>query len=126
MELAILEKIARSREEKAVVHQLRGAAASSGVASGRCIIVKGLNDLDRLEDGAVAICEKASPDLIPFIPRLAGLATERGGRLASLLTYAREHNIPAVVGVKGLMERAREGETIWVDGECGTVYSTAF
>ena len=128
MELAVLENIAKVGTEpkgrKAVRHPLRGIAASQGVAIGRCIVVKGIEDLDRLEDGAIAVSETASPYLIPFIPRLAGLATERGGSLAPLLTYVREEGIPAVVGVKGLMEAVREGEMIWVDGEQGIVSSS--
>ncbi len=112
------------REEKAVDYQLRGRAASSGVARGRCIIVRSPKDLDRLKDGVVAVCETASVDLIPFIPKLAALATEVGGLGASALFYAREYDIPAVVGVKGLMKRLREGDTVWVDGEYGIVYST--
>jgi pyruvate,water dikinase len=110
-------------ENKAVDYRLRGLAASSGVARGRCIIVRSLEDLGRLEDGAVAVCETASVDLIPFIPRLAGLATEVGTLSARALHHARENDVPAVVGVKGLMERVREGDTISVDGKYGIVYS---
>ncbi len=111
------------REQKAIEYRLGRIAASSGVARGRCIIVRSPKDPDRLEDGAVAVCETASVGLIPFIPRLAGLATKVGSLSASVLHHAREWGIPAVVDVKGLMERVRDGDTIWVDGECGVVYS---
>ncbi len=128
MQLSNVEQTATTRtslrEEKAGYYQLRGRAASTGVARGRCIIVRSLKDLYRLEKGAVAVCETASIDLIPFVPLLAGLATEVGSIGASTLFYAREHDIPAVVGVKGLMKRVREGDTVWVDGEHGIVYST--
>ena len=112
------------KEKRAVDYQLRGRAASSGMARGRCIIVSSLKDLGRLEDGVIAVCKTASVDLIPFIPWLAGLATEVGSISASALFYARECNIPAVVGVKGLMKRVHEGDTVSVDGEHGIVYST--
>jgi pyruvate,water dikinase len=111
------------RAKKAVDYQLRGIAASRGVARGRCIIVRSREDLGRLKDGAIVVCTTAAPYLIPFIPRLGGLATEKGGIGASALFYAREHDIPAVVGVKGLLECVREGDTIWVDGENGVAYS---
>jgi pyruvate,water dikinase len=128
MQLTNVEQTATTgtvlRGKKAGYYQLRGVAASTGVARGRCIIVRSPKDLYRLEEGAVAVCETASVDLIPFIPLLAGLATEVGSMGASALFVAREHDIPAVVGAKGLMKRLREGDTVWVDGEQGIVYST--
>ncbi len=110
-------------EKEALYYELKGIAASSGAVHGRCIVVSSLEDLYRLEDGAIAVAETAAPYLIPFIPMLAGLATERGGIGASALLHAREHGVPAVVGVKELMKRVREGDMIWVDGESGIVYS---
>lgn len=128
MQLSNIEQTATTgtvlRKQMAGYNELKGVAASTGVASGRCIIVRSPKDLYRLEKGAVAVCEAASVDLIPFVPLLAGLATEVGSIGASALFYAREHDIPAVVGVKGLMKRVREGDTVWVDGEHGIVYST--
>ena len=100
----------------------RGCCIAGG-GWGRCVIVRSSEDLDRLGDGAVAVCETASVGLIPFISGLAGLATEVGSLSASVLHHAREWGIPAVVGVKGLMEGVREGDSIWVDGAYGIVYS---
>jgi pyruvate,water dikinase len=127
MQLSNVEKTATEgtsfREQKAVNYLLKGVNASSGVARGRCIIVRSSEDLDRLGNGAVAVCETASVDLIPFIPGLAGLAIEVGTLSASVLHHAREWGIPAVVGVKDLMEGVHEGDSIWVDGEYVIVYS---
>jgi phosphohistidine swiveling domain-containing protein len=84
-------------------------------------VLAGPEDLDRLEDGVIAVCETLFYDLIPFIPRLGGLVTELGGALATVLDYARQFGVPAVVGVKGLMETVRDGETLWVDADFGVI-----
>ncbi len=127
MQLSNLEQTATTEtvlmEKRAGYYRLRGVAASTGVACGPCVIVRSPTDLDKLEKGVVAVCETASVDLIPFVPLLAGLATEVGSLGASTLFFAREHDIPAVVGAKGLMKRVHEGDTVWVDGENGIVYS---
>ncbi|MFM7743442.1 MAG: phosphoenolpyruvate--protein phosphotransferase, partial [Verrucomicrobiota bacterium] len=47
--------------------------------------------------------------------------TEEGGRTSHSAIMARSLDVPAVVGVKGLMEAAREGDVILVDGESGLV-----
>jgi hypothetical protein len=71
MQLSNVNKTATAgafREQKAIDYWSRGIAASSGVARGRCIIVRSLEDLNRLEDGAVAVCETATQE--SMTPRL--------------------------------------------------------
>lgn len=47
--------------------------------------------------------------------------TEAGGRTSHSAIMARALDVPAVVGVKGLMEAVQDGDTILVDGESGVV-----
>ena len=104
-----------------VPRKMRGFAASSGVVEGPCTIIRNMQDLHTLQDGAILVCEAASPKVAPFMPFLRGLIAERGGPLAIASGYAREYGIPGVVGVKGLMDTVRNGDVIRVDGSKGTV-----
>jgi phosphotransferase system enzyme I (PtsI) len=47
--------------------------------------------------------------------------TEEGGRTSHSAIMARSLDVPAVVGVKGLMESVQEGDVILVDGESGLI-----
>ena len=47
--------------------------------------------------------------------------TEEGGRTSHSAIMARSLDVPAVVGVKGLMEAAQEGDIVLVDGESGLI-----
>ena len=47
--------------------------------------------------------------------------TEGGGRTSHSAIMARSLDVPAVVGVKGLMEAVQEGDVILVDGESGLI-----
>jgi pyruvate,water dikinase len=104
-----------------VPRKLTGVAASSGIVEGPCTIIRNLQDLHTLQEGAILVCEVASPALAPFMPFLKGLVAERGGMLSIASGYAREYGIPAVVGVKGLMDTIHNGDVIRVDGSTGTV-----
>lgn len=101
--------------------RLRGYAASSGVVAGPCTVASSVDELAGLTDGAILVCESASPKLIPVIGKLRALVTEKGGALAAASGYAREYGIPAVVGVAGLMKSIRDGAIIRIDGTEGTV-----
>ena len=111
----------RVPEARATFRRLKGYAASSGVVAGPCAVASSVEELAGLSDGAILVCESASPKLIPVISKLRALVTEKGGTLAAASGYAREHGIPAVVGVAGLMKAIHNGAIIRIDGTEGTV-----
>jgi pyruvate,water dikinase len=49
------------------------------------------------------------------------LITEAGGILALTFSMAREYGIPAVTGVKGLIQSVENGDMIDVNGATGEV-----
>ena len=61
------------------------------------------------------------PRLAPVIGKLAALVAETGNPLSHLAILAREHGVPAVVGVVGATERFSAGDVVTVDGDAGTV-----
>jgi len=114
-----LEELPTNR--RIILRTLKGIAASSGIVEGLCTVIRNLEDLHPLQHGGILVCEVPSPKLAPFMPFLRGLVAERGGLSAIASGYAREYGIPAVVGIKGLMDTIHNGDVIRVDGERGTV-----
>jgi pyruvate,water dikinase len=104
-----------------VPRELRGLAASPGIAEGPCTVIRKMEDLYTIQDGTILICEVPSPALAPYMPFLRGLVAGRGGPNCIASGYAREHEIPAVVGVEGVMNAIHNGDVIRIDGSRGTV-----
>jgi phosphotransferase system enzyme I (PtsI) len=71
----------------------------------------------------VVVARDLTPSETAGLPKDGVLAfvTEEGGRTGHSAIMARSLEIPAVVGVKGLMEAVQEGDTVLVDGETGAV-----
>ena len=76
-----------------------------------------------LPAGAVLVAEFLRPaDAALLDPaRLAGVATEEGGADGHTAVMLRALGVPTVLGVSGLSEAARPGDTIVIDGTAGTV-----
>jgi len=76
-----------------------------------------------LPAGAVLVAEFLRPaDAALLDPaRLAGVATEEGGADGHTAVMLRALGVPTVLGVPGLAEAARPGDTIVIDGTAGTV-----
>jgi phosphoenolpyruvate-protein phosphotransferase len=76
-----------------------------------------------LPAGAVLVCEYLRPaDAALLDPaRLAGVATDEGGAEGHTAIMLRALGVPAVLGVAGLAQAVRPGDTVVVDGSLGTV-----
>jgi phosphoenolpyruvate-protein phosphotransferase (PTS system enzyme I) len=76
-----------------------------------------------LSGGAIILAEEVTPgDTALMDPRrIGGFATEYGGPDSHTAIMARALGLPAVVGVPGLVERARSEATVVIDGSAGTV-----
>ncbi len=124
---ASMEEIPKEAQE-ARIHilprRLAGLAASSGKIEGPCTVLTGLENLHKVEEGAILVCETASPKLAVVMHKLKALVTERGGPLAIASRYAREYEVPAVVGVNRIMETVRDGDFVRIDGTKGTIEIT--
>lgn len=52
---------------------------------------------------------------------LKGFVTEKGGQTSHTVILAKMLGIPAVVSAEGIMEQARSGEVIYIDGQTGEI-----
>jgi phosphotransferase system enzyme I (PtsI) len=79
--------------------------------------------LQALPEGTVVLAEELTPaDTALLDPRrIAGFATVLGGPQSHTAIMARALNMPAVLGVAGLLTDARHGDTVLVDGGAGLV-----
>ncbi|HSH68465.1 MAG TPA: phosphoenolpyruvate--protein phosphotransferase [Deferrisomatales bacterium] len=55
------------------------------------------------------------------VERVKGFVTDQGGRTSHTAILARSLNIPAVVGLETVVDRANGGDTVVVDGLTGTL-----
>ncbi|MEU3766568.1 PEP/pyruvate-binding domain-containing protein [Amycolatopsis keratiniphila] len=107
-------------ESEAGEGDLAGLAAAAGVVTGRARVV---HDPDgaRIEPGEILVAATTDPGWTPLFLTAAALVTETGGMISHGTTVAREHGIPAVVGVPGATTLITTGRVITVDGSAGTI-----
>ena len=74
-------------------------------------------------EGSILIARDISPSEAALIDpkNILGIATEVGGRTTHTAITARALQIPAVLGIKGLLSRIENGEDLIIDGDRGIV-----
>ncbi|WP_067179752.1 PEP/pyruvate-binding domain-containing protein [Microtetraspora niveoalba] len=100
---------------------LTGTPGSHGTVTGTARIVRGLGDFARVRPGDILVCPFTDPAWTPLLRIAAGVVTETGGVLSHAAIVAREHAIPAVLGIPNATSRLRDDTLITVDGTAGTV-----
>ncbi|MFB4278173.1 PEP/pyruvate-binding domain-containing protein [Nonomuraea sp. MTCD27] len=100
---------------------LTGTPGSRGTVTGTARIVRGPGDFARVRPGDILVCPFTDPAWTPLLRIAAGVVTETGGVLSHAAIVAREHAIPAVLGVPNATDRLHDGTVITVDGTTGTV-----
>ena len=78
-------------------------------------------ETQNMRESFILVAEDLSPeDTIRIDKRfLRGFITEKGGITSHVVILAKTLGIPAVVGAAGIMQEARSGQTIFIDGDRG-------
>jgi len=76
------------------------------------------------KESAILVAHTLSPSDTARIDRdkILGFSTEMGGKTSHASILARSMGLPAVIGVDRLMKKAKNGDTLIVDGNAGIVY----
>lgn len=98
-----------------------GTAVGAGSAQGQVRLVDHAAAGTTLQTGDVLVAPSTDPAWTPLFLKASALVMETGGYLSHGAIVAREFGIPAVVNVPGIRARLKDGETIRVDGNAGTI-----
>lgn len=81
------------------------------------------SDLAREREGVIVVARNLTPSLTIHLDaeRVLGVATDQGTRTAHWVILARSLEIPAVVGLGNVSQRARDGQEAILDGRIGRI-----
>ena len=101
--------------------EIKGFAASNGVAEGVARVVKSVDEIGRLRHGDILVCQVTNPTWAPVFQKIAAAVSDIGGSMSHAAIVAREYGLPAVVGTGTATQAIKDGQRIRVDGGRGVV-----
>jgi pyruvate,water dikinase len=99
---------------------LTGLGIGDGVYRGRACVIDGDGLLD-IEPGDVIIATVTHAGHNTIFPIAGAVATAEGGLLSHPAVLARELGLPAVVGVRGLLDHVKTGDLVEIDAAAGVI-----
>ena len=101
--------------------ELKGHAASAGVARGPARVLGSLDEAGRLRPGDVLVTRATMPPWTPLFAVASAVVTETGGVLSHSAVTAREYGLPAVLSVENATRLIGDGQLVEVNGSEGVV-----
>jgi pyruvate,water dikinase len=102
-----------------------GRAIGQKIGAGTVRLMKGLDQMAKVQQGDVLVTDMTDPDWEPVMKRASAIVTNRGGRTCHAAIIARELGIPAVVGCGNATELLKDGSSVTVscaEGDTGKIY----
>ncbi len=106
----------------APVALVQGQPASAGVVTGPVRLIRSIQDLSKLRNGEVLVCQTTDVAYDAALHKAAAVVTFNGGLSSHAAAMARQIGIPAVVEAGETAGLIQSGEIVTVDGNHGFVY----
>lgn len=101
-------------------------ATGSGIGhepvTGRAVVIRHDSDLQRLQEGDIAVMASANRSLVPYLDKIKAIITEVGGLTSDAAIIGLNNNIPVVVGVRDATRLLEDGMLVTVDTPRGAIY----
>jgi pyruvate, water dikinase len=103
------------------MNELKGFAASAGVAEGPARVLKLLEDVVKLQSGEIMVAPCTNPSWAPVFTKIKAAVTDIGGLTSHAAIVSREYGLPSVTGTGIATSVIKTGDIIKVDGSTGIV-----
>jgi pyruvate,water dikinase len=110
-----------SAGEEGASQDIKGFAASYGVVEGIARVVKSVEEIGRIKQGDILVCQVTNPTWAPIFQKISAAVSDIGGSMSHAAIVAREYGLPAVVGTGTATSKIRDGQRVRVDGGRGVV-----
>ena len=101
---------------------LKGLGVSKGTVTGKVRIIKNFDDHEKFEEGDILVTRLTDPTMIALMNKAGAIVCEIGGITSHPSIVSRELGIPCVVAASDATILLKDGETVVVDGEAGTIH----
>jgi rifampicin phosphotransferase len=107
-------------KQEVVDGQMRGIPCCSGEVTAQIRILSNPNEVQSLE-GDILVTTSTDPGWITIFQSASAILVERGSTLSHAAIVSREMGIPCIVGIKGITQILKNGDTVKMNGQTGII-----
>lgn len=100
---------------------IKGATASSGIATGIVKIINSAGEVGKVKRGNILVTGMTSPKYMPAILNSSAIITDDGGLTCHAAIIARELKKPCIIGTKIATSVLNDGDLVEMNANKGTI-----
>lgn len=108
------------RHKGALQGDMQGLGCCPGRVKARVQVVHDPREVEDL-NGDILVTSSTDPGWVTLFPTASAILVERGSLLSHSAIVSREMGKPCIVGITGLLDRLKTGDTVEMDGTTGVV-----
>ncbi len=102
-------------EEKVKTIKINGLSANYGIAKGKAVYIKAVEDVSKVQNGDIVITDKITSEYTEAFMKSGGVISARGGITCHAAIVCREQAKPCIVACTDAFNLFKEGQQIEVD-----------
>ncbi|MFA5303775.1 MAG: phosphoenolpyruvate synthase [Candidatus Nanoarchaeia archaeon] len=114
--------VVSDKEKEGKEDILHGLGASPGVAVGKVVKIKSVDELDKIKPGDIMVTKMTDPNMVPAMKKASGIITDEGGMTCHAAIVSRELGTPCIVGTQKATALLKDGDVVTMDATNGVVY----
>ncbi|KNY27874.1 phosphoenolpyruvate synthase [Pseudobacteroides cellulosolvens] len=99
---------------------LTGTPCSNGEARGEVLVIEDVTKANDVKD-KILVTKMTDPGWVFFLTLSKGIIAEKGSLLSHTAIISRELGIPSVVGIKGITQKLKTGDVVYMNGSTGEI-----
>ena len=99
---------------------LTGTPCSNGEARGEVLVIEDVTKANDVKD-KILVTKMTDPGWVFFLTLSKGIIAEKGSLLSHTAIISRELGIPSVVGIKGITQKLKTGDIVYMNGSTGEI-----
>ncbi len=103
------------------VEEVQGKIACKGLVQGRVKVVRDPAEITKVEEGDILVATETIVQHEPYMHKTKGMVIEMASLLCHSAIFAREFQIPCVVGVENATKIFKDGDIVEVNAEKGVI-----
>lgn len=99
---------------------LNGTPCSNGEAKGEVLVIEDVTKVIDVKD-KILVTKMTDPGWVFLLTLSKGIIAEKGSLLSHTAIISRELGIPSIVGIKGITQRLKTGDVVYMNGSTGEI-----
>ena len=115
-----IRRVSQAKNKSSFETSYIGTPCSNGEVTAEVLVIEDVNKTNDVKD-KILVTKMTDPGWVFLLTLSKGIIAEKGSLLSHTAIISRELGIPSVVGIKGITQKLKTGDIVYMNGSTGEI-----